>query len=140
MYIEANPVIWSTNTMYFLRNNDCGTWIAERVAAQKALINSLHLEVILRYLGAGRFCSAAAHPVVKSLKGLKTLHLTLSDTFMQPRHFEESRLGNFQQLGLETVTVVMLDKGDIEMDRWMSQGLRRERIEFAEKARQELLA
>jgi hypothetical protein len=110
-YIEANPIMWLTNTMSFPIHHDCNPWMADRLTAQKALITSLHLDVIAGFWSADLVSfGAGAQSIIKSLKGLKSLHLYLPDTFVVKDRFKDARLNNYQQLRLEVVTVVVIKR------------------------------
>jgi hypothetical protein len=81
IYIEANPLLWSNNTLSFGRPSDFKDFMADRIGAQKAHITHLHLDMskVYPYWPDSRPSSAASLGIVKSLVGLRSLSVYVSD-------------------------------------------------------------
>lgn len=91
-HLEANPIIWSTNTMSFIRHGDCHAWMSDRLAAQKALITGLHLKIVDSNSPSRWTRVAGAQSVVKALIGLESLHLSTRYVHVpcQPSRLEQA--------------------------------------------------
>lgn len=165
IYIEANPILWSTNTMSFHDRDHFHLWMSERIAAQKALITGLHLNFSRQIWLTWDLRASENLGIVKSLSALRSLHLyieddcPLSDTTQPPndtRDIErwwqkrEDSLGssgsaNYKLLPLKNVTVLLTDIKHTGPDGTWWAGSREawrlgERIKFAEAVRQRILA
>jgi hypothetical protein len=154
VYIEANPVLWSSNTLAFNKPYEFGWFMSDRIAAQKASITSLLLDLsqYSEYL-------VVTNGIINALVGLRSLYLHLADgvhpAWRGPGHVvnvgediedwririkdRETRDGfsSFKRLPLEKVTVLMMDprNGYAFTPQWR----RSERAKYAETVREAIL-
>lgn len=170
IYIESNPLLWSTNTLSFENMTDFKTFMSNRIRAQRANITSLHLDLTDNHYCNSRYASSAATlGIVKSLVGLRSLHVYLSDNLIldplatmagddesaqidnwKDWVHEESggkELTNYRILDLTNVTVLMAI-AKIGVFRYpptltashsLEKWRRGERTDYAEKIRQTIL-
>lgn len=162
VYIEANPILWSSNTLAFGDHPDFRMFMSERVAAQKASITRLLLDFswgTYGYTISGEAQRATSNGIITTLTGLRSLHLYIQDAvygnnypaagnFDNKQEIEEWQSStkihevldgftNFKRLPLQDVTVLMLCKPDwsISMQDWRHA----ERIKYAEAVRNTIL-
>jgi hypothetical protein len=152
IYIEAARLLWCTNTFSF---NDARTFkefMSCCNSAQTRLMTKLHLDITLHSpRRVGDWDSALTMTNVKSLKSLKTLHISLKrihlrcppnesqtrfDTIL--RDLYTQRVTRFKILPLENVTVVVENEAysrPHEATHWPSSVL----VDWAETIRSTIL-
>ena len=162
IYIEANPVLWSTNT-WALNNYVDFTWfMADRTGAQKASIKGLLLDLSPNSVYARSQFSGpnpTANGIMASFVSLRTLHLYLqdaslfrifqatSDVFEIQGRIQSWRLYmrmyskrfiDFKRLPLAEVTVLMPEH-IIENPPDVPDWYHAEKIQYVESVRQVIL-
>ena len=132
IYIEANPILWSTNTFGFSNAGDFVWFMSDRISAQKASITSLLVDLSPNSMYADRYLpgpSVTTNEIITSLVSLRTLHLYLQDNncfryrlpaqaseLLIQQHLRQWQYGmemyrrrfiDFKRLPLQEVTVLM---------------------------------
>jgi hypothetical protein len=164
-YIEANPLLWSNNTLSFDSPSDSKDFMADRIDAQKANITHLHLDMSRIYPYWYHFhrpSSAASLGIIKSLVGLRSLSIYISDWVDHDRLVREvgddetaqitewkrlvkehacDELTHYKILPLANVMVLMvnMDAGPYESPNGTENWRRGERMKYAETIRQTIL-
>lgn len=162
VYIEANPILWSSNTLAFNKPQEFGWFMSERIAAQKASIASLLLDLSHSggYRLPGESQNVATNGIINALVGLRTLHLYIQNDL--PRLWRgvgqlvevnleieqwqretkdretRKRFTAYKRLPLENVTVLMVDRrpyGYTTGPEWLLP----ERAKYAETIREAIL-
>jgi hypothetical protein len=121
IYLEASRVLWATNTFSFIRPETLKAFMNDRKTAQKQLLKNLHLNMTWNMKQHKRaWEKALTLTLVRSLKGLRTVHLRIEqcvvdenscfhsnplegEDLLDTSPFEE--IMKFKILPLETVTV-----------------------------------
>ena len=133
IYIEACPIIWTTNTFSFHEALTLKAFFDNRKVAQKKLLRNLHLRL--------EWCDRKDKyywdkkltlPLIKTITGLKSLHVDLAQSLMHRSSFTSFRqiappgnrlfhslqwmyveqIANFSVLPLEDVTVSIMHHCD----------------------------
>ncbi|KAH8761397.1 hypothetical protein BGZ57DRAFT_580412 [Hyaloscypha finlandica] len=95
VYVEVNPILWSTNTWSFQCNDTWRFWMSGRNALQKRLIKKIH------------FSAAAAYGLINKAT---ILALKLAELNMDIHTWRQYRLMNCHQfLQAEKVSVIAAD-------------------------------
>lgn len=168
VYIEANPILWSSNTLSFSTAVDFSRFMSDRVAAQKASITKLHLDLSWGAEGAANREGqrTTTNGIITSLVGLRTLHLYLQDEVhgrpnftaiplvvdfekeiehwqIQTKAYEaRERFTNFKRLPLQNVTVLLVHDLLSTNGYWstsLQDWRHAERIKYAESVREAIL-
>jgi hypothetical protein len=162
VYIEANPILWSSNTLAFGEPSDFCKFMSERVTAQKASITRLLLDFSWGTRGdtmTRQVQRATSNGIITTLTGLRTLHLYIQDAvygsidpvagnfddkqeieeWQRTTRTHEARDGftNFKRLPLQHVTILMLCRPNwsFSMQNWRHTV----RIKYAETVRDTIL-
>jgi hypothetical protein len=157
IYLEASRVLWTTNTFSFDNPKFLRMFMNDRKTAQKQLLKNLHLDMAWHRRTQKRdWERTLTLTLVRSLKGLRTLHLYIEQCLLnQASNFENKSdwetkiLGDsyFQEimklkmLSLETVTVNIANGPSLSclpdegLQTWPSTG----RTEWAERLKGQLL-
>ncbi|KAL9611712.1 MAG: hypothetical protein Q9204_009005, partial [Flavoplaca sp. TL-2023a] len=77
IYVEANRILWTTNTFSFNDGPTFGEFMKTRNIHQKRLIHNLRFEMRWGWGDEFRWNSAFSMALVKSLSGLRTLRLQI---------------------------------------------------------------
>jgi hypothetical protein len=150
IYPEASRVLWATNTFSFTRPETLKAFMNDRKTAQKQLLKNLHLTMTWNMKQHRRaWEKALTLTLVRSLKGLRTLHLRIEqcvldenscfhsnpmegEDLLDTSPFEE--IMKFKILPLETVTVNILNEEFIRRKWPLAR-----RVECAESLESQLL-
>ena len=159
IYIEANPILWSTNTFGFSNARDFSWFMSDRISAQKASITSLLVDLAPNGMQArGKVTTNA---ILNSLVSLRTLHLYFHDdscgvrfrvpgydsrldTQQQLRRWHlameqfRERFIDFKRLPLEEVTVLMPER-EISSHYDVQDWYHAEQVKYMESVRDAIL-
>ncbi|KAL9003974.1 MAG: hypothetical protein Q9180_009871, partial [Flavoplaca navasiana] len=75
IYVEANRILWTTNTFSFANGTSFGEFMKIRKSHQKQLIRNLRFDMRWGWGDEFRWNSALGMALIKSLSGLQTLRL-----------------------------------------------------------------
>lgn len=118
VYSEANPILWSTNTFSFEDQYSFTHFVDVRSAVQKRLLRCIRLTMVLSHPRGNMWNDALSMAVVKSLRGLRVLHVHIRHRFHEEsslkrwnvsqtmRNQPVQALLRLQTLPLEIVTVI----------------------------------
>jgi len=83
IYVEANPVLWTTNTFAFDCGYDFTLFAANRNTLQRQLWRSLRVNIDIDHFASDEWNRAFSMKVMRSLKNLRVLHAHISYDFYQ---------------------------------------------------------
>ena len=148
IYVEANKILWTTNTFSFADATTLKRFMMTRTINQKRSIASIRLQMELDSYGHREWNTALNMPLVRSLCGLRHLRLHIEHE-MNARSYEFAKSNNLLFTttyceGLQKVSILPLAKVEVvvrnpqfipEHDLWTKV----DREEFAEGLRKILL-
>ncbi|KAL8916912.1 MAG: hypothetical protein Q9208_008276 [Pyrenodesmia sp. 3 TL-2023] len=116
IYVEANRILWATNTFSFNDAPSFEEFMKTRNAHQKRLINTLRFEMHWGSSEAKQWNSVLNMTLVKSLTGLRTLHLPI--TYNIKKHLWDLVKNNFVQQasytqGLRKLSMLPLTNAEV---------------------------
>lgn len=148
IYVEANQILWTTNTFSFTDGTALKRFMMTRTINQKRLIKSLRLQMEWDMYTAKEWNSALNMALVRSLSGLRRLRLRI-DQRMEARTYECARRNNFLYTSLlceslQKISTLPLTEVEVVVKNpqyWSEDGLwtKADREEFAEVLRKLLL-
>jgi len=121
LYVEANPLLWQTNTFSFDQGQDFKLFVQGRNTLPKRLLRKVRIDMRLCHLGPNPWGDALSMGIIRSLKGLRTLHAHIGyeftnymvDRWSLGDENQKTSIGGLLKLmvlPLETVTVMMTNE------------------------------
>ncbi|MCJ1293717.1 hypothetical protein MMC34_005272 [Xylographa carneopallida] len=96
IYVEANKVLWGTNTFSFEGTKLLRDFLAQLNAQQKQLLRKVHV----KWNALGLHFDALSKATIKALRGLKVLHITMA---LNISPFQYSRWSQYRASHLRSV-------------------------------------
>lgn len=121
IYVEANKVLWTTNTFSFTDPMAFKRFMSTRSVHQKRMLRNLRLEFEWSLMDSSKaWNSALILPMVRSLSGLRHLRLLMAYDIEATRYSSVSRcynwpLGSIFCEGLEKLSILPLQSVEIAM-------------------------
>lgn len=81
VYVEANKVLWETNTFAFDNPHDFKLFIGNRNTLQRQLLSKLRIDFYLFHTGPNQWQDVLSMAVIRSLKGLRVVHAHIAYDF-----------------------------------------------------------